>query len=102
MGITLIYITNKNKAETKKVALHLLKKKLIACANIFPIESVYRWKGKINNTKEYVALVKTKKANVGKIKKEVERIHSYECPCIIRFDASANEKFEKWVMSEIR
>ena len=37
-----IYITNPNKDEAKKIAKHLLNKKLIACGNIYPINSIYR------------------------------------------------------------
>ena len=69
MKMILIYITNPTRKEAEKVASHLLKRKLIACANIFPIESVFRWKERINRTKEYVVIAKTLSRNFQKIKK---------------------------------
>jgi periplasmic divalent cation tolerance protein len=42
-----IYITNPSKKEAKRLAKHLIEKRLIACANIFPIESLYWWKNKL-------------------------------------------------------
>jgi len=96
----MVYITNKDETEAKKIAQHLLDKKLIACANIFPINSVFLWKGKLKDTKEVVAIVKTKKENFEKVKNEVMKIHSYECPCIAKIDAEANKEFENWVMKE--
>jgi len=33
-----------NKDEAKNIAKELIKKKLVACANMFPIESIYEWK----------------------------------------------------------
>ena len=42
-----VYITCKDKKEARKISRFLLEKKLIACANIFPIESMYRWEGKM-------------------------------------------------------
>lgn len=51
MKIISIYITYPNIEEAKKICTHLLEQKLIACANYFPIESAYWWKGKIENEK---------------------------------------------------
>ncbi len=96
----MVYITNKDEAEAEKIAKHLLNKKLIACANIFPTTSMYEWKGKLENTKEVVAIVKTKKENFEKVKNEVMKIHSYECPCIAKIDVEGNKEFENWVMKE--
>ena len=93
----IIYITNKDKEEAKKVSSHLIEKKLAACTNIFPIESMFLWKGKTENESEYVCLVKAKKENWEKIKEEVKKVHSYEIPCITRIDVSANEEFDRWV-----
>lgn len=97
MKFILIYTTNPNLKEAKKIGKYLLENKLIKCANYFPIESSYEWKGKIENAKEIVAIFKTAKKNWKKIKEEVEKMHSYEIPCIIKIEVEANEKFEKWV-----
>ena len=99
--ITLLYIPTSAKAEAKKLAKHMLKKKLIACANIFPIESLYLWKSKIQSDKEVVLLVKTAQDKVPKLKKEIEKLHSYDVPAIIEIPAEANEKYAKWMKSEI-
>jgi periplasmic divalent cation tolerance protein len=96
----MVYITNKDETEAKKIAKHLLDKKLIACANVFPISSVYKWKGKLKDTKEVVAIVKTKKENFEKIITEIKKVHSYECPCVIKIDVESNKEFENWVMKE--
>jgi periplasmic divalent cation tolerance protein len=92
-----IYITTPTKKEARKIARHLLQKKLIGCANIFPIDSLSWWKGRIIDEKEFVLIVKTKKNNFERIKKEVEKIHSYEMPCIVKIPVSSNEKYYKWL-----
>ncbi|MFH0820093.1 MAG: divalent-cation tolerance protein CutA [bacterium] len=101
MNLILVYITNPSKAEAKKIAEYLLKKRLAACVNIFPIESMYRWQGKIVDEKEFVLIAKTKKENFNKVKKEVEKIHSYSIPCLIQIPAKANEKYFKWLKREV-
>lgn len=98
----LIYITCKNEKEAKRVSGHLLSKRLIACANIFPIKSVYRWKGKICRCNETAMIVKTKDSRYNQIKKEVEKIHSYDIPCVIKIRADANKKYNDWINREVK
>jgi len=100
--MTLIYITCKDKQEAKKISKALLEKRLIACSNMFPIESMYWWKGKIEEDNEIVILAKTKDKNYDKIKEEVKKLHSYEVPCILKIDAKANEDYQKWVDEEVK
>jgi len=92
-----IYITHKNQEEAEKVVSHLLQKKLIACANFFPIKSMYWWKGNIENGNEIVSLLKTKDNLFEQIQQEVKQIHPYETPCILKIPASANEEYESWI-----
>jgi len=100
MKIIFIYITNPTEKEAGKIARRLLQKRLIACANIFPIKSVYRWKGKIAQDKEFALIAKTLAKNYGKIKKEVEKIHPYEIPCIVKIAAAANPEYAAWLKKE--
>ena len=97
MDFIFIYITNPTRNEARKIAKHLLSKKLIACANIFPIDSLYRCKGKIADEKEFVLIAKTKKENFNKVKREVEKIHPYDIPCIVKIPVSSNEKYYHWL-----
>tara|TARA_Y100000310_G_scaffold343478_1_gene451304 strand:- start:806 stop:1108 length:303 start_codon:yes stop_codon:yes gene_type:complete len=100
--MTLLYITCKDKQEAKKISKQLLEKRLIACANMFPIESMYWWEEKIVNDKEMVVLVKTNEKNVGKIEEEVKKLHSYDIPCVLKIKGEANAEFEAWVSKEVK
>lgn len=100
-NIILVYITNPTRAEARKIAKFLLQKKLIACANIFPIESLYQWKNKIAQEKEFVLLAKTTADQLKNIKKEVEKIHSYSIPCAIEIPARANKKYFDWLITSL-
>jgi periplasmic divalent cation tolerance protein len=93
-----VYITAPNKKEATKIAEVLVSEKLAACCNIFKIDSVYWWKGKIEKSKEYGIFVKTKKSLVEKIIKRVKEIHSYSVPCVISLDIEkGNKDFLKWI-----
>ncbi len=98
-----IYITNPTQEEAKKIAKHLIEKKLIACANIFgPINSIYPWQDKIANENEFVLIAKTLNKNFNKVVKEVEKIHPYTIPCIVKIPVSSNRKYFDWLKSEIK
>jgi len=99
----LSYVTCKDEEEAKNISKTLLEKKLIACANYFPIKSMYRWEGKVNDGKEIVLLLKTLEEKFEEIKKEIKKIHSYDNPCIIQLDVKqANEEFLEWIKKEVK
>ncbi len=97
----LIYITNPTKKEAKSIVKHLLEKRLIACANIFPIESLYGWQGNLMDEKEFVILGKTSASKYSRLVNEVEKIHSYEIPCVLKIPMEANKKYENWMKEEV-
>lgn len=100
MAFIIVYITNPDERTAKKIVAHLVKNKLAACGNIFPIKSMFWWKGAIKSENEVAAIVKTRKENWEKIKKEVKNLHPYEVPAIICINAEADKGFENWIMDE--
>ena len=100
--MALVYITCRDEKEAQKISLHLLRKKLIACANIFPIKSMYWWKGKIANGKEHAVFAKTSDKNFKKIAAEVKKVHSYSIPCILKIGATADKDYEDWANAEMK
>ncbi|HEB61807.1 MAG TPA: divalent-cation tolerance protein CutA [Bacteroidetes bacterium] len=102
MAFIILYVTHKNKEEAKKIGDYLLNKHLIACANYFPIESGYWWNGNIESDDEFVSVLKTRKENWKIVKKEIEKIHPYDVPCIMKIEVEANEKYENWIFNETK
>jgi periplasmic divalent cation tolerance protein len=63
----LIFTTLGNKKSAVKIGKELLRKRIIACYNLFPVEAAYRWKGKIVEVDEVLMILKTKKENFDKV-----------------------------------
>lgn len=101
MAFLAIYITHGTERAAKMVSNELLKKKIVACANIFPISSAYWWQGTIANEKEWVSLVKTIPENWEQLQTAVKAIHPYTVPCIMKIEVSANEEYEQWIRSSV-
>ncbi|MEM4335665.1 MAG: divalent-cation tolerance protein CutA [Candidatus Anstonellales archaeon] len=97
-----LYVPFPSKKEAVKSAKHLLRKKLIACANILSCDSIYEWKKKKKATREYIVLFKTTEKNENKLRKEIEKTHSYEVPAIIKFNCYANASFEEWLRKQTK
>lgn len=100
---SMVYITTSGVLESKKIARKLLEEKLAACINIIPtIESIYLWKGNIEEDSESIMLVKTKSELVGKVIKRIEQLHSYEIPCILEIHVNkGSNNYLKWIESEL-
>lgn len=88
----LIFTTFNKKSEAIKIGKALLNERLIACYNLFPIESAYRWKRKIVDDKEFFMILKTEDANYKKVEDFIKKNHSYEVPEIVSINASTVSK----------
>ncbi|GIW65539.1 MAG: divalent-cation tolerance protein CutA [Candidatus Parcubacteria bacterium] len=98
-----VYITNPNRKTALIISQKLLNQKLIGCANILPIQSLYWWQGKIVKDKEYVLIAKTLEKNYKKIKEAVEKIHPYSVPCILKIKIDeVNKKYFKWLKEIVK
>ena len=82
--VVVVYTTIDNMQDARKIAHTLVEEQLVACVNIIPnVESVYRWKGNIEEDNEYVLIARTIDDNVEKTIKRIEQIHTYDLPDII-------------------
>jgi periplasmic divalent cation tolerance protein len=82
--ISVIYTTIDDIQDARKIANYLIEEQLVACVNIIPnVESIYRWKGKIEEEKEFILIAKTVDENVIKTIKRIKELHNYELPDII-------------------
>jgi periplasmic divalent cation tolerance protein len=97
-----VLVTCQNISEAEKIAFSLIEKKLAACVNYIPgLSSIYRWKGKIEKTKEVLLIIKTQEKSLGELIKVVKKLHSYEVPEVISFRITGgNPEYLKWVIQE--
>ncbi len=96
----LIFSTFPNKEEAVKIGRELLKKKLIACYNLFPVESSYWWKDKIVNENEILMIMKIRKENFKRVEKFILKNHSYETPEVVAVKPNkVTRKYLNWIKS---
>jgi len=84
MSFIIVIMTAPNKQEAVNIVRALLEERLIACANILdPVHSLFWWKGKIEEEKEVLVLMKSQKTLFKKLSKRVAELHSYDLPEIL-------------------
>jgi periplasmic divalent cation tolerance protein len=98
-----VYMTCQNEAEARQLARRALGKKLAACANIFPVSSLFWWNGAIRSSKETAVILKTRASLVRALITELEKAHSYDVPCIDSIPILAmNRSCAAWLASQTR
>ncbi|MCX9085052.1 MAG: divalent-cation tolerance protein CutA [Candidatus Methanoperedens sp.] len=95
---SIIYITAGDMTEARKIGRILVEERLAACANFFPITSIFRWKGNVDEASEFGIIVKTRTDRVKEIEKRVKEIHSYEIPCVVSFKIEyGSAEYLEWI-----
>lgn len=85
--------------EARKIGRGVVEKKLAACANIVAgVESIYRWKGKVERAREVLVIMKTTAKRLAELEREVKRLHSYEVPEFIVVPVTAGSRdYLNWI-----
>lgn len=100
----LVLVTCANHIQAKLIARSVVEKRLAACVNILriPIESHYRWKGKVEKARELLLLVKTTAGKLRALEREVKRLHSYDTPEFIALSIVAgSESYLAWLEENV-
>ena len=99
----LVYTTFANEADAARVARVLIEERLIACANLIPAaRSLYRWQGAIQDEREVMALMNTRKQDWTALLSRLHELHPYETPeCIAVRVAAGAPKYMEWLESAL-
>lgn len=104
MEFVVIYCTVPNKKEGREIAKALVKYKLVACVNILDkIESIFSWDGQVQEEKEALLIIKTKRELFEDVNSVIQKLHSYNVPEVIAIPIiEADETYLKWIAHETR
>jgi periplasmic divalent cation tolerance protein len=77
----IVLTTAGSEDEARKLARALVERKLAACVNIVPrIVSIYRWQEELEESSEWLLLIKTTEAAFGRVQRAIEELHAYDLP----------------------
>lgn len=100
--ILVILITTPSRREAVRIGQAVVKKKLAACANVLsPVTSIFRWKGRIEKSREALLILKTTGPRYAALAKTIGSMHPYEVPEIIALKVTKGlPRYIAWVHRE--
>jgi periplasmic divalent cation tolerance protein len=101
----IVLVTCGSMSEARKIARHVVRKRLAACANVAssPVQSTYWWKGKVESAHEVLMILKTSARRLAELEREVLRLHSYDVPEFIVVPIVAGTReYLAWVNESVK
>jgi periplasmic divalent cation tolerance protein len=89
--------------EAVQVARGLVEKRLAACVNIIAgARSIYRWKDSIEDSPEWLLVIKSHRGLFPALQEEIRKLHTYEVPEVIALQVVAgSERYLAWLDREL-
>ena len=86
----------------ERLAHGLIQENLAACVNLTAVRSVYRWKGKIEDDRETLLIIKTTLQKFPLLRRYVVGRHPYKVPEIIALPiAQGHAPYLEWVCASV-
>jgi periplasmic divalent cation tolerance protein len=94
-----VYVTAGSLDEADRLARGLVEERLAACVNrIGPIQSVYRWEGKLEQSEEHLLIIKTERDLFSALEKRVRELHTYSVPEIVALPIiDGSQDYLRWL-----
>jgi periplasmic divalent cation tolerance protein len=80
----LAFTTLGSEEDAAKLARELVERRIVACVNVSgPVRSFYRWKGNLEDDREYLLLMKTRTERFSDLEAALRELHPYDVPELI-------------------
>ena len=97
-GLSTVLVTFPDREVADAIVSDLMGDRLIACANLFPVDSIYRWEGQIEQDREWIGLLKVRDEDFQKVKGRILDHHPYQVPCVVRYEiADGHTPYLEWI-----
>jgi periplasmic divalent cation tolerance protein len=101
--LLLVITTVSSEEDARRIASNLVEQRLVACAQISPVESIYRWKDGLQQETEWRLVLKTTDAAYNELEAELVKVHPYELPAIYSVPVTHTlDVYDHWVHDHIR
>jgi len=92
-----------DKQEAKDIAWALLERKQAACVNVCPIDSVYRWKGEIEENPEFLLIIKTTADKFEAVAATVKELNTYKLPECVQLEVeTGSAEYLAWISDSLK
>ncbi len=97
-----VLTTTDSEGVAEAISKTLIEERLAACVQTIPIKSRYWWKGKVEESEEYLLIIKTTEERYEQLERRIKEIHNYTVPEIVALPVKkVYEPYLKWLINEI-
>lgn len=98
-----VLVTTQSEEQARHIAHQLLAQKLIACANLVPVNSLFMWEGELQDEHEVLMIIKTQSdVFKDKVIEAVKALHSYDVPEVIAMPiVLGSADYLRWIVDEV-
>jgi periplasmic divalent cation tolerance protein len=99
-----VLVTCGSTKEARRIGRALVDRKLVACANILraPVQSIYRWKDKVEFAREVLLVLKSSRSRFAAMDNAIRKLHSYDLPEIIALPIAAGSRgYLDWISRSV-
>lgn len=95
----IVFCTISTLDDANRLANALVDEGLAACVNrIAGVHSTYRWEGKVEQSEEFLLLIKTRSALWKLLRERILELHPYDVPEIIAVPISeGHDAYMQWI-----
>ena len=101
----LVLVTCGSVQEAQQIGRALVQERLAACVNVVqaPVESIYRWKGRVDTAMEFLMIIKSSREQFSALEERIRKLHSYEIPEIIAVPIEKGSRdYLAWLTDSVR
>lgn len=101
----IILVTCGTLREARRIARAVVEAKFAACVNVVlnPVESIYRWKGKVEVSREYLLVMKSTAQRLPELERMVQSMHSYDVPEFLVLPVvSGSHEYLGWLVESVK
>ena len=98
-----IFSTCSSAEEAGRIARRLVEARLAACVTAVPgAQSTYHWKGAVEQSEEWLLVIKSNRDLFVQLKTQLQEMHSYEVPEVIAVPiVDGAESYLNWMDREM-
>lgn len=99
-----VSMTVEKREDAERIGREAVKSRLAACVQIVgPISSIYWWKDRVEESGEWLCLLKTRKDLFDPLAQRLRTLHPYEVPEIVAVPLTAGTPdYLRWIEQETR
>jgi periplasmic divalent cation tolerance protein len=104
MGAVIVLVTYPTDHDPLPLARALVDERLVACVNVLPpMQSVYRWDGKVEQAAEHQLVMKTTRERAEALTARLVELHPYAVPEVLVVPVDdGGEAYLKWLTESVR